>query len=125
MNRVNLTDGSGWFDTDSAECYEERTRREGNHHVSLATGSQWEHEALYRTASGDWILNWWSDWRDCEERYELITESEAMGWLIRMKHADVILKEEPESEPAKELRQRLADTQLWIRSYGDSPAVEG
>lgn len=35
----------------------------GSNHISQATGSQWEHESLLRTAGGWWVLHRWSQWQ--------------------------------------------------------------
>lgn len=84
MERIALTDGTGrWFDKDKAKAYEEDTRWNGNNHISRATGSQWEHEILYRTASGIWILHSWSQWQGSSETYAEISDSEAASWFSR------------------------------------------
>ncbi len=83
--RVNLSNGT-WFNPDAATKFEEATRWNGNNHVSLATGSQWEHEMLYRTAKGAWVLHCWSQWQGSTPSYEIITETDANVWLIRQGH---------------------------------------
>jgi hypothetical protein len=75
MRRQALTDGSGWFDLDSAERFDEATIWDGRNRISLATGSQWDHEALYRTANGRWVKHWWSQWQG--------TVAEAAAWLVQ------------------------------------------
>lgn len=83
MTRVSLTDGSGrWFNADSALIFKEDTYWNGSNHISKATGSQWEHEALYRTKGGVWVLNCWSDWQGSYETYEAISQDQAIDWLI-------------------------------------------
>ncbi len=60
MQRTVLTEGSGrWFDASKAQAWEERTEWDGSNHISLATGSQWDHERLYRTAKGEWTVQCW------------------------------------------------------------------
>jgi hypothetical protein len=87
MQRQALTDGSGrWFDLDSAECFDEHTWWNGNNHISKATGSQWDHEKLYRTAGGRWILNQWSQWQGSSETWEEINDAEAAAWLVTNNH---------------------------------------
>ena len=66
MDRINIygepgDDGRrpliGWFDRDAAKGrYDEDTRWDGSNHVSVATGSQWDHEMLYRTPQDRWVL---------------------------------------------------------------------
>lgn len=61
MARIPLTDGSGrWFDSAKTESFDEETYWNGNNHISKATGSQWDHERLLRTAGKRWILETWS-----------------------------------------------------------------
>lgn len=82
MTRITLTDQSGkWFDNDSAVRFGEHTNWNGNNHISVNTGSQWGHEALYYTKSGNWVLNSWSDWQGSTEEYVIISESDAVRWL--------------------------------------------
>lgn len=82
MKRQHL-DAGGWFDLDAAERWEETTRWDGSNHISKATGSQWEHEALYRTRSGSWVLNHWSQYQGRPETWEQIEPKDAAAWLIR------------------------------------------
>jgi hypothetical protein len=82
MERIVLTDGSGrWFDAKKAQSWEEDTRWNGSNRISLATGSQWEHEKLYRTVGGIYVLQHWSQWQGSADRYEEITAQEAARWL--------------------------------------------
>lgn len=82
MKRIALTNGSGqWFDAEKAEEYREDTWWNGSNHISKATNSQWEHEWLYRTASGRWVLNRFSNYQNSPETYEEIDASEAARWL--------------------------------------------
>ena len=84
MKRIALTDQSGrWFDRSKAECYEEESLWNGNNHISCATGSQWGHEELYRTASGRWILHNWSQWQGSTPSYTEIDDEEAAVWFSR------------------------------------------
>ena len=84
MSRVNLTDGS-WFNPEIAERFAEDTRWNGTNRISIATGSQWDHEELYRTKTGRWILHAWSQWQGTVPTYEEISDSRARTWLLRNK----------------------------------------
>ena len=89
MNRIALTDGSGkWFDCDKAEKYEEKTYWNGNNHISKATGSQWEHEALCLTKSGKWILNHWSQYQGVPETYNVVSDDTAAAWFAKQEFQD-------------------------------------
>ena len=72
----------GWFDRAKAERFSEATRWNGNNHISIATGSQWDHQALYYTAGGRWVLYFWSQYQGRPERYRFIDGDEAREWLL-------------------------------------------
>ena len=98
MQRIALTDEFGnptgtWFDADRAIRYAEDEDWDGSNFISRATGSQWNHEALYRTASGRWILNGWSAYQGSTETYYEISPSRAEDWLIANDHADALPEE--------------------------------
>ena len=88
MKRVSIGDGR-WFDAEKATRFKEDTDWDGRNHISCATGSQWEHEALYRTAGMVWILNHWSDYSGSSDNYEVISEKQAARWLVRNNHDPV------------------------------------
>lgn len=84
MKRIPLTDGSnGWFNEETSVKFGEDTRWDGNNHISIPTGSQWDHEALYYTRSGRWVLNEWSQYENTAETYGEISMEEAARWLIQ------------------------------------------
>jgi len=87
MKRIALTDGSGrWFDEESATSFGEAKFWNGSNHISVPTGSQWNHEMLYRTAGGRWILNAWSQASSTQETYEEISNRAAAAWLVQNEH---------------------------------------
>lgn len=89
MKRIALTDGSGqWFDAEKAEMYKEDTFHDGKNWISKATGSQWEHEAIYVTKSGKFILNHWSDFQGSHESYEVISKEDAAAWFAKQSFSD-------------------------------------
>lgn len=94
MKRIALTDGTGqWFDADKAEMYEEDTFHDGRNWISKATGSQWEHEAIYVTKSGKFILNHYSDYQGSHESYELISKEDAAAWFAKQSFSDDVIPE--------------------------------
>jgi len=111
MSRIVLTDDSGkWFDSEKAVKFEENTRWNGNNHISCATGSQWDHEWLYYTAGGKWVLNSWSQYQGSLESYCEICEETAVQWLISQSKFD-----EVESLPEgirKEVEDGIAAAEL-------------
>jgi len=103
--RIVLTDGSGrYFYEDKATIYEEGTRWNGNNHISLHTGSQWDHEKLIRTAGGTWILNRWSQWQGSQETYEETTDEEAAVWLSIAGEHRALSKYFPEESDGLEIK---------------------
>jgi hypothetical protein len=106
QKRIQLQDEEGaptgkWFDPAKATEWEEATWWNGNNHISRATGSQWEHETLYRTAGGAWVLHHWSQWQGSTESYTLVSASEAAAWLVRCEH-----------EPPAELSQYVNESEV-------------
>lgn len=83
MARISITDGSGkWFDDDKAELFRENTYHDGRNWISKATRSQWNHEFLYLTAGGRFVLNKFSDVQGGLESYEIMSRSEALEWFL-------------------------------------------
>lgn len=89
MNRIVTGDGR-WFDADKAQLWGERREHDGRNYISQATGSQWEHERLYRTAKGSWVLRSWSDWQGSRESYRRVDDSEAHVWLLAQGHVEAV-----------------------------------
>jgi hypothetical protein len=85
MRRQLLTDGTRWFDLDSARRFEEKTTWNGSHLVSVATGSQGEHETLYHAAGGEWVKHF-SSYQGRGENWTLLETEEAHAWLLRNGH---------------------------------------
>ena len=84
MERQALTDNTGkWFDIKTAEVWEESMEWNGNNNISCATGSQWEHEKLYRTKSGIWVINHWSQHQGSLESWTELSDEEAAIWLVK------------------------------------------
>ena len=82
MKRIPLTDGTGaWFNLETAVKFDEGERHDGNNFISLATGSQWDHETLHYTSGGRWILNEYSQYQGSLETYRQIDLDEAVAWL--------------------------------------------
>lgn len=89
MKRVSLTNGNGqWFDSEKAEIYKENSYHDGRNFISKATGSQWEHEAIFVTKGGKFILNHWSNWQGSVETYEEINKTEAAEWFAKQDFQD-------------------------------------
>ena len=95
MERIAMTDGSGqWFDVEKADEFGEDSTWDGSNHISMATRSQTEHEKLYRTASGKWVLHSWSQWQGTIATYEVVSDKYAAKWLVTNGHDSEIVAEE-------------------------------
>jgi len=62
--------------------WNEDTDWDGSNHISKATGSQWEHERLYKSKKGNYYLEWWSQWQGTTPGARWLTPQEAAHWLI-------------------------------------------
>jgi hypothetical protein len=87
MPRYRLENGA-IVDTDKATGqWEEETDWDGSNHISRATGSQWDHETLYRSAKGQYWLEHTSQWSDRMPSAEGLNERDAAAWLLLNDHA--------------------------------------
>ncbi|MBW7865056.1 MAG: hypothetical protein H3C30_11680 [Candidatus Hydrogenedentes bacterium] len=86
--KVQLDDGGFiFFDRDKAlECWDEGAWWDGSNNISLATRSQWEHEILYKTSKGRYVLQSWSQWESTPDSYQILTPKEAAVWLLTNEH---------------------------------------
>lgn len=104
--RIHLLDDKGeqtgrWFDPSKADRWDEGSRWNGQNHISMATGSQWDHQELFRSAMGTWILHNWSQWQGSGESYVTITAKEAASWLVQNEH-----------EPHESLADYIAESEV-------------
>ena len=84
MKRIALTDETGaWFDADKAWDWGEGEVWDGRNQISLATGSHFCHERLYRTPGGRYIIKKWC--AGVIDDYELVDAASAAAWMIRNK----------------------------------------
>ncbi len=86
MNRQPIDTG-GWFDKDKAQLFEQDKFWDGNNFRSVATGGQWEHQCLWLTRGGRWVLVSWSQWQGSgPPRWEEIDVTQAAAWLVWNDH---------------------------------------
>lgn len=82
MARHKMDDGT-IVDTDKArQNWDEATRWDGRNHISVNTGSQWDHEELYLSAKGRYYIRRWSDREGLAATAEFVTPQEAAAWLV-------------------------------------------
>lgn len=72
----------GHFDRDKAEAIDEETRWNGSNNVSVHTRDEFDHQRLYRTAQGRWVLHGWSQRQGRADTFEFISDEYARDWLI-------------------------------------------
>lgn len=99
MNRINVYQYpecespvlAGWFDLDKvAEAVKERTEWDGHNTVSAQPIGRYEHQVLYRTAKGRWVLHTWSQYDGVMPTYVFIDDDRAKVWLTVNESDDVI-----------------------------------
>ncbi len=74
-------------DTDNATAtYEEETYHDGHNYISQATGSQWDHETLYRSRRGRYYLVRSSQWQGSRNSAEWLSPQESARWLLSQDH---------------------------------------
>jgi hypothetical protein len=79
-----MDDGSV-VDTDRAtQSWEEETDWDGRNHISRATGSQWDHETLYRSRKGRYYVEHTSQWQGSRPHVEWLSPEAAARWLLLM-----------------------------------------
>jgi len=82
MDSYRMPDGTIVKPDNAVKSWEEGTRWDGRNHISMATGSQWNHQQLYKTRRGRYWLEHWSQWQGSMPYAEWISEMEAARWLI-------------------------------------------
>jgi len=86
MARYQIDEGQ-FVNTDLAiEEWDEDTYWDGNNHISKATGSQWEHETLYRSRKQRYYVVHTSQWQGSTPGARWLTDREAAAWLLANAH---------------------------------------
>ena len=92
MNRQSIN-GGGWIDLDTAKKFAEDRKWDGHNHISVNTGSQWDHEVMYRSVGGVYVLHTWSQYQNSRDTWERIGIHNAVAWLIRNDYAPELAAE--------------------------------
>jgi hypothetical protein len=79
-----------WFDVEKADEFDEDTNWNGSNNISVPTGTQTEHEILYKTRKGAWVLNEWSQWQGSIQTWKEIEGEVAAQWLIQNSHYNTV-----------------------------------
>lgn len=84
MARFRMDDDT-IVDTDKAlQSWGEETDWNGSNHISRATGSQWNHQTLYKSKKGRYYIVHSSQIQGNMDHAEWITPQEAARWLLLM-----------------------------------------
>ena len=82
MTRYRMSDGT-IVDSDNASAsWDEATRNDGHHPVSVATGSHWAHERLNRSRRGRYYVERWHQANGTVPGAEWVSNEEATRWLL-------------------------------------------
>jgi len=82
MSRYRMSDGSVVDTANATAHWEEDTYFDGHNRISRATGSQWEHQKLYRSRKGRYYVEHWSQWQGSRDTAEWVSNEEAARWLL-------------------------------------------
>ncbi len=58
----------------------------GSNQISVNTGSQWNHQRLYRSKKGRYWIEHTSQWQGSEDHAEWISHRQAVAWLLLNEH---------------------------------------
>lgn len=80
--RYEMSDGTIVDIGNASAQWQEATRFDGSNHISLATGSQWDHQTLYRSRRGRYYVERSSQWQGSTPGAEWVSNEEAVRWLL-------------------------------------------
>lgn len=86
MARFKLEDGAIVDTARAAKKWGEATYFDGRNYISKATGDQWLHETLYKSAKGRYYIVHSSQWQGSRDHAEEITAKDAAAWLLQNEH---------------------------------------
>ena len=86
--RYKMSDGAVVDLGNASARWSEGSRWDGRNMISLATGSQWDHETLYRSRRGRYYIERSSQWQGSTPRAEWVSNEEACRWLLANEHAE-------------------------------------
>jgi len=84
---MKFLEGGVIFDTErAAATWEEASDWNGSNHISRATGSQWNHETLHKSAKGRYYVVRSSNIQGSQDEMEILSPREAAAWLLLNDH---------------------------------------
>ena len=103
FSRIHLHNGS-WFCPETSQCFGEKTFFDGSNEISVCTNSECQHQCLYLTIKGNWVLHHWNAKCIQQMRYCVITIQEARDWFV--------LNNYPIHEIPEMFHEAIADMEL-------------
>lgn len=90
MTKYRMDEGFSIVNTEKATAsWQEGRRWDGSNWISLATGSQFLHQTLYRSRKGRYYLEHTSDWHGSRSSAEWVSAKAAVRWLLANEHEDI------------------------------------
>jgi len=105
-------DSSKWFARHKSIEFSETLTWDGNSHISNATGSLWDHETLYFTKGGNWVLHWIRELNPITESFSMIPENAAIDWLISQSKTECDNIEELPKSVQEAIKSRVESAEL-------------
>lgn len=88
MGTYRTSDGTVVKTENATQSWEEETFFDGhNNRISKATGSQWNHQTLYRSRKGRYYIEHTSQWQGSHDSVEWVSKEEAVRWLLSNGHS--------------------------------------
>jgi hypothetical protein len=84
--KYKMDDGSIVDTAKATQHWGEETFHNGSNFISKATGSQWEHEELYRSSKGRYYVERSSQIQGHTSYAEFLTDEQATRWLLVNEH---------------------------------------
>lgn len=81
-----MDDGTVVKTENATATWKEERRHDGRNYISVATGSQWLHETLYRSRKGRYWIEHTSQWQGSKDTAEWVSNQSAAQWLLANDH---------------------------------------
>lgn len=86
MATYRTSDGTVVKTENAQRHWKEATRWNGNNHISVASGSEFEHQTLYKSRKGRYYIEYTSQWQGATPSVEWVSNEEATRWLLANDH---------------------------------------
>jgi len=86
MATYKMEDGTIVKTENATQEWKEDKNWDGNNWISVATGSQWQHERLYRSKKGRYYIEHTSNYQGSREYAEWVSQRAAVVWLLSNDH---------------------------------------